>query len=404
MWDALFINAEIATMVVGGEPYGLVRDGAVGVRNGDIAFVGAMSELGADIGDVAREIHDIGGDLITPGLIDCHTHLVWAGDRSSEFEARLLGKSYEEIAAAGGGIMATVNATRDADEAMLLDAATTRLQDFINEGVTTIEIKSGYGLDLETELKILRVARALEDEDRIRVRTTFLGAHALPPEFYRKDAYIEFICNEMLPAAHAEGLLDAVDGFCETIGFSAAQIEQVFKKAVTLGLPVKLHAEQLSDQGGARLAAKYGALSADHLEYLNPADASALAEAGTVAVLLPGAFYFLRETQKPPLEALRAAGAIMAVATDCNPGTSPMTSLLLAANMATTFFGLTAEETLAGVTRNAAKALGLESCGEISVGKRADFAIWDATRPAELVATIGQNPHIATVFGGEICS
>lgn len=404
MWDALFINAEIATMVAGGDAYGLVRDGAVGVRNGDISFIGPMRELGADIGDVAREVHDVGGDLMTPGLIDCHTHLVWAGDRSAEFEARLLGKSYEEIAEAGGGIMSTVKATRDADEALLLDAATTRLQDFIAEGVTTIEIKSGYGLDLDTELKILRVARALEDEDRIRVRTTFLGAHALPPEFKNKDDYIDFVCNEMLPAAHAEGLVDAVDGFCETIGFSAAQIERVFESAASLELPVKLHAEQLSDQGGARLAAKYRALSADHLEYLQPGDASALAEAGTVAVLLPGAFYFLRETQKPPIEALRAAHAQMAVATDCNPGTSPMTSLLLAANMAATFFGLTAEEALAGVTRNAAKALGLAYCGEIAVGKRADFAIWDASGPAELVATIGQNPHIATVFGGEICS
>ncbi len=403
MWDALFINAEIATMRAGGAPYGLISDGAVGVKGGAIAFVGPMRDLGADIGDVARNVHDVGGDLITPGLIDCHTHLVWAGERSGEFEVRLLGTSYEDIAAAGGGIMATVAATREASEEALFDAAMTRLQDFLAEGVTTIEIKSGYGLDIEPELKILRVARALEDEDNIRVRTTFLGAHALPPAFDDRDAYIDFVCNEMLPAAHDEGLVDAVDGFCETIGFSPDQIERVFEKAAALDLPVKLHAEQLSDQGGARLAANYGALSADHLEYLAAKDAAALAEAGTVAVLLPGAYYYLRETQKPPVAAMRKAGVNMAVATDCNPGTSPTTSVLLAMNMACTFFDLTAEEALAGVTRNAAKALGLDDCGVIDVGKRADLAIWDARRPAELVASVGQNPLLARLFGGALC-
>ena len=255
MWDTLFLNAEIATMAKGGAPYGLIHDAAIGVKDGVIAYVGPVRDISADIGDLAREVHDVGGDLITPGLIDCHTHIVWAGNRSAEFEARLLGKTYAEIAKAGGGIMATVAATRNADEETLFDAAMTRLQDFLTEGVTTIEIKSGYGLDTETELKILRVARALEDEDHVRVRTTFLGAHAVPPEFNSADAYIDHICDEMLPAAHEEGLVDAVDGFCETIGFSPAQIERVFDTAASLGLPIKLHAEQLSDQGGARLAA-----------------------------------------------------------------------------------------------------------------------------------------------------
>ncbi len=403
MWDTLFLNAEVATMAEGGAPYGLIHDAAIGVKDGVIAYVGPVGDISADIGDLAREVHDVSGDLVTPGLIDCHTHLVWAGDRSGEFEARLLGKTYAEIAKAGGGIMATVAATREADEETLFDAAMTRLQDFLAEGVTTIEVKSGYGLDTETELKILRVARALEDEDHVRVRTTFLGAHAMPPEFKSADAYIDHICNDMLPATKEEGLVDAVDGFCETIGFSPEQIERVLAAAASLGIPVKLHAEQLSDQGGAKLAAQYKALSVDHLEYLAADDAAALADAGTVAVLLPGAYYYLRETQKPPVDALRDAGVKMAVATDCNPGTSPMTSLLLSANMACTFFGLTAEEALAGITRNGAKALGLEDCGVIEIGKRADLAIWDAKRPAELVASIGQNPLIARIFGGAIC-
>ncbi len=403
MWDTLFINAEVATMRRGAAPYGLISDSAIGVKDGNIAFVGTMRELGGDIGDVAREVHDADGDLVTPGLIDCHTHLVWGGNRSSEFEARLLGKSYEEISAAGGGINATVAATRAASEEELFDAAITRLQDFLGEGVTTIEVKSGYGLNIEAELKILRVARALEDEDNIRIRTTFLGAHALPAEFADKDKYIDFVCDEMLPAAHDEGLIDAVDGFCETVGFSTAQIERVFEKAASLDLRVKLHAEQLSNLGGARLAAKYGALSADHLEYLPAKNAAVLAEAGTVAVLLPGAFYYLREKQKPPVEALRTAGVDIAVATDCNPGTSPMTSLLLAMNMSCLLFELTAEEALTGVTRNAAKALALDDCGTVEPGRRADLAIWDVRKPSELVASIGQNPLLARVFGGVLC-
>lgn len=403
MWDTLFVNAEIATMRADGPPYGLVADAALGIKDGTIAYVGPMRDLGGDIGDVAREVHDVAGDLITPGFIDCHTHLVWAGERSGEFEARLLGKTYEEISTAGGGIKATVAATRKASEEELFDAAMTRLQDFLAEGVTTIEIKSGYGLDTQTELKILRVARALEDEDNIQVHATFLGAHALPPEFENADAYIDHVCNEMLPAAHNEGLVDAVDGFCETIGFTPQQIERVFETAASLGLPVKLHAEQLSDQGGARLAAKFGALSADHLEYLSQEDATPMADAGMTAVLLPGAFYYLQETQRPPVGALRGAGVDIAVATDCNPGTSPMTSPLLAMNMACTLFGLTAEEALAGVTRNAARALGLEDCGVIALGNRADLAIWEVKRPAALAASIGQNPLLARVFGGVLC-
>jgi imidazolonepropionase len=404
MWDTLFLNAKVATMRGDeGVPYGLISDAAIAVENGDIAWVGPVVDIAENVGDLAREIHDVEGDLITPGLIDCHTHLVYAGDRSHEFEARLLGKSYEDIAKEGGGIRATVAATRSASAEQLFDAALTRLDDFLLEGVTTIEVKSGYGLDAETEMKMLHVARALEDERQIRVRTTFLAAHALPPEFKDGDAYIAHVCEEMLPAAHAAGLVDSVDGFCETVGFTPAQIEKVFEKAQALGLPVKLHAEQLSNQGGAKLAARYGALSADHLEYLDPGDAVALAEAGTVATLLPGAFYYLRETKLPPVAALREAGVDIAVATDCNPGSSPMTSILLAMNMGSTLFQLTAEEALAGATRNAARALALDEVGEIRVGARADLCVWDASHPAELVASIGQNPLLIRIFGGDIC-
>ncbi len=404
MWDTLFINAEVATMRDDeGVPYGLISDAAVAVENGEIAWVGPVVDIAENIADLAREIHDVEGDLLTPGLIDCHTHLVYAGERSGEFEARLLGESYESIARDGGGIRATVEATRAASAEDLFDAAVTRLDDLLSEGVTTVEVKSGYGLDSDTEMKMLHVARALEDERYVRVRTTFLGAHALPPEFDDADAYIDHVCNDMLPAAHAAGLVDSVDGFCETIGFSPAQIEKVLLKAKDLGLPVRLHAEQLSDQGGAKLAAQLGALSVDHLEYLKPEDAAVLAEAGTVATLLPGAFYYLRETKLPPVQALRDAGVDIAVATDCNPGSSPMTSILLAMNMAATLFQLTAEEALAGATRNAAKALGLDDTGEIRIGNRADLCIWDARRPSELVASIGQNPLLVRVFGGDIC-
>ncbi|WP_411818493.1 imidazolonepropionase [Hyphococcus sp. DH-69] len=391
MWDKIYINAALATMD-GDAPYGLIEHGALGIENGIICFAGPMASLPDQPGGLAREVIDLEGDLITPGLIDCHTHLIFGGDRAGEFEARLLGKSYEEIARAGGGIVSTVRATRDASEDLLVETALQRLDAFIGEGVTTIEIKSGYGLTVTDELKMLRAAKRLERERFIRVQTTLLAAHAVPPEFTgNADGYIDLVCNEILPAAAAEGLADAVDGFCEGIGFSPAQIERVFTVAQDLGLPVKLHAEQLSDLGGARLVAQHRGLSADHLEYLSPGDAQALAEAGTVAVMLPGAFYYLRETKLPPIAALRAAGVEMAVATDCNPGTSPMTSLLLAMNMCCTLFQMTPEEALAGVTRNGARALGLTDCGVLKPGLRADLAIWDTQHPSSLAYHIGHN-------------
>lgn len=400
MWDRLFINATLATMSEqAAAPYGLIAGGALAVKDGRIAFVGPMADLPKNT--VAQSTTDLGGALITPGLIDCHTHLVYAGDRAAEFESRLLGKSYEEIARAGGGILSTVRATRAASEDMLIEAALPRLDAMIDDGATAVEIKSGYGLTLNDELKMLRAARRLGDLRPVRVKTTFLAAHALPPEFKdRADDYIMHICDEMLPAAHAANLADAVDGFCEGVGFSPAQIERVFDKAASLGLPVKLHAEQLSDLGGAKLAARYGALSADHLEYLKPDDARPLADAGTVAVLLPGAFYFLRETRRPPIEALRAAGVPLAVATDANPGTSPMTSLLLAMNMACVLFRLTPEEALAGVTRNAARALGIGDAGALETGKRADLCIWRAKDPAALSYQIGGRPLAERICAG----
>lgn len=389
MWDRLFINATLATMVDGAPaPYGLIKNGALAVRDGQIEHIGAMATLPSDAR--ATTITDLAGALITPGLIDCHTHLIFAGDRSVEFEARLLGKSYKEIAQAGGGILSTVRATRAASEDALVAAAQPRLDAMIAEGVTTIEIKSGYGLTLDDELKMLRAARRLGEIRSIRVKTTLLAAHAVPPEFIdRADDYISYLCDEILPTAHAEGLADAVDGFCEGVGFSPAQIERVFEKAAALNIPVKLHAEQLSDLGGAKLAAGFGALSADHLEYLSGDDAAALAQSGTVAVLLPGAFYFLRETKLPDVDALRAAGVPIAVATDCNPGTSPMTSLRLAMNMACVLFRLTPEEALAGVTRNAARALGVGDAGTLETGKRADLCIWHEQNPGALAYSIG---------------
>jgi imidazolonepropionase len=394
MWDHLFTNARLATMAGGsksGAPYGLIENGALAIRDGVIAYAGAAADLPADAR--AAETTNLAGALVTPGLIDCHTHLIYAGDRATEFEARLLGKSYEEIAKTGGGIISTVRATRAASQDDLVESALPRLDALIAEGVTTVEIKSGYGLSVEHELKMLRAARALESLRPVRIKTTLLAAHALPPEFAgRADDYISYVCGEIMPAAHAEGLADAVDGFCEGVGFSPAQIERVFQKAEDLGLRVKLHAEQLSDLGGAKLAARYGALSADHLEYLKPEDVSALAKAGTTAVLLPGAFYYLRETKLPPIAALRAAGVPMAIATDCNPGTSPMTSLLLAMNMGCTLFRLTPEEALAGVTSHAAKALGLHDSGTLKPGKRADFCVWRADHPATLACGIGVNP------------
>ncbi|MBP7000088.1 imidazolonepropionase [Amaricoccus sp.] len=383
-------------MARGGAPYELIERGAVALRDGRVAWVGPAAEAP---GGVTAE--DLGGRLVTPGLIDCHTHLVFGGDRAREFEMRLQGASYEEVARAGGGIVSTVRATRAAPEAALLAGALARADALVAEGVTAIEIKSGYGLDVATELRLLRVAREVGQTRRLRVRATFLGAHAVPPEFAGDpDGYLEAACLPALGQAAAAGLVDAVDGFCEGIAFSPAQIARVFDRARALGLPVKLHAEQLSNLGGAALAAGYGALSADHLEWLDAVGVAAMAAAGTVAVLLPGAFYTLRETRVPPVEALRAAGVEMAVATDCNPGSSPMASLLLAMNMACTLFRLTPEEALAGATRAAARALGYDDCGVIAPGMRADLAVWDAGHPAELAYRIGWNPLAWRIFEG----
>ncbi|NML61597.1 imidazolonepropionase [Massilia sp. RP-1-19] len=395
--DVLITNVHLTTMADG---YGEIRDGAIAVRDGRIAWLGKRADAPAG----ASVEHDGGGCWLTPGLIDCHTHIVHAGNRSGEFEARLNGATYEDIARAGGGIMSTVRATRAASEDDLLRQSLPRVASLLSEGVTTIEIKSGYGLSTESEAKMLRVARRVSEALPVRVSTTFLGAHALPPEFAgRADDYIDEICEVMLPALAAEGLADAVDAFCERIGFSNAQTERVFNAAKKFRLPVKLHAEQLSDQNGAELVARFGGLSADHLEHLTQAGIDAMAAAGTVAVLLPGAYYFLRDTTPPPVAAMRAAGVQMAVATDCNPGTSPMTSILLAMNMACTLWRLTPQEALAGCTINAARALGLQDdIGTLEVGKCADFALWQIARPADLSYGIGFNPCSAVVKGGQL--
>ena len=397
----LWTHARIATMDAGaGVPYGLIDDGALAVRDGRIAWVGPRAAVPAELQASARQ-RDARGALITPGLVDCHTHLVYGGDRAGEFEARLNGASYEDIARAGGGIVSTVRATRQADEASLLEQSRRRLRALMAEGVTTVEIKSGYGLSLEAEAKCLRVARTLGRSERVGVRTTFLGAHALPPEFAgRADDYIDEVVR-MLPLLRDEGLVDAVDAFCERIGFGLEQTRRVFDAARAAGLPIKLHAEQLSDSAGAELAASYGALSCDHLEWLGDAGARAMAKAGTVAVLLPGAFYFLRDTRVPPIGLLREHGIPMAVSTDCNPGSSPCTSLLLMLNMACTLFRLTPEEALAGATRNAARALGLADRGVLAPGLRADFVLWDVGSPAELSYAFGINPCRAAYFEGE---
>ena len=402
-WDSLWINARLATMTAGGDAYGAIEGAALAVADGRITWLGPMGALPAAPEICAGEVYDAEGRWITPGLIDCHTHLVYAGDRAAEFELRLEGVSYEEIARADGGIVSTVEATRAANEEALFEGALPRIAALQAEGVTTVEIKSGYGLDRDTEMRMLRVARRLGDELPATVRTSFLGAHALPPEFEgRSGDYIDFVCREVLPAVHEQRLADAVDAFCERIGFSLDETERVFAAARKLGLPVKLHAEQLSDQGGAALAARYGALSADHLEYLSEEGAKAMAKAGTVAVLLPGAFYFLRETRAPPVDLLRRHRVPIAVATDANPGSSPVGSMLLMLNMACTLFRLTPEEALAGVTRNGALALGLgDSHGTLETGKAADFAIWEIERPAELAYRIGVNPIAAVVKGGE---
>jgi imidazolonepropionase len=382
--DRLWKHARLATCT--GDGLGLVEQGCVAARDGKIVYAGAAAD--APPFDVAETI-DCAGRWIAPGLIDCHTHLVHGGDRSHEFELRLAGASYEEIARAGGGIVSTMRETRAASEDALVASALPRLDALIAEGVTTVEVKSGYGLEAATELRMLRAARRL--------------ARALPPEFADDaDGYIAMLCDDLLPQVAAEGLADAVDAFCEGIGFSLAQTERVFRAAAACGLPVKLHAEQLSNLHGTALAARYGALSADHLEFLDDAGVAAMARAGTVATLLPGAYYFVRETRLPPIAALRAAGVPIALATDCNPGTSPLTSLLLTMNMGATLFGLTVDECLLGVTRNAAKALGLaDSIGTLEAGKACDLAIWDIERPAELVYRMGFNPLHARIWSGQ---
>lgn len=380
--------------------YGLVDDAAIAIADGCITWVGPRDELPEIFSKLEKK--RLGGRLVTPGLIDCHTHLVFGGDRAREFELRLEGASYEEIARAGGGIVSTVEATRQTSEDQLLEDALGRIDDLISQGVTTVEIKSGYGLDMETETKMLRAARRIGSKGKVHVQTSFLGAHAVPPGM-DPDSYIDDVCLPSLDAANREGLVDAVDGFCEKIALNPEQISRVFAKANEIGLPVKLHAEQLSHLGGTRLAAKYGALSADHVEYATDDDARALAQSGTVAVLLPGAFYTLRETQAPPVESFRKHGVAMAVATDWNPGSSPLGSILLAMNMACTLFRLTPAEALAGTTRNAARALGLSDCGTVTEGKRADLAVWNAASPAELSYRIGSNPLDHRYFGGVPC-
>jgi imidazolonepropionase len=403
-WHTLWTNARVATMVAGAEPYGILEPGAVAVSDDEISWLGRTSDTPSAPAAACDRIIDCNGALITPGLIDCHTHLIYGGSRAHEFELRLGGATYEGIARAGGGIASTVAATRAANDADLCETALQRLHRLMDEGVTTIEIKSGYGLDTENELKMLRVARRIGHEAGVSVRTTFLGAHTLPPEYDgRADAYIDLVCSEMLPAVAAAGLADAVDAFCETIAFTPQQVRRVFEAATSLGLPVKIHAEQLSDQGGAALAAEFDALSADHLEHLGDDGIEAMAAHGTVAVLLPGAFYFLRETRLPPVEALRDHGIPIAIASDSNPGTSPVVSLLLMLSMACTLFRLTPEEALAGVTRNAATALGIaDRAGTIEVGKRADLVLWQVRDPAELAYRMGDNPLAMTMRGGRL--
>ncbi len=397
MTKVLLTDLTVATMDAA-EGYGLIENASILLEAGRILWVGPAGECPAAHATAPRQ--SLGGRLVTPALIDCHTHIVFGGNRAREFEMRLNGASYEEVARAGGGIVSTVGATRETDEDGLLAAALTRADALIAEGASTIEIKSGYGLDRASELKMLRVARRIGQMRPVRVRTTYLGAHATPKGMDR-DAYIDEVCIPTLNAAHAEGLVDAVDGFCEGIAFDTAQIGRVFDRAVELGLPVKLHAEQLSNIGGTKLAARYGALSADHVEYANDDDAAALAASGTVAVILPGAFYTIRETKAPPVAAFRTHGVPMAVATDWNPGSSPLGSLLLAMNMACTLFRLTPAEALAGTNRNAARALGLNDTGVIRAGLRADLAVWNVKEPAELSYGIGINPLHSRFFSEE---
>jgi imidazolonepropionase len=399
--DTVWLNARLATLAPTQLGLGIIESGAIAAREGRIVFAGPEDELPSGA-RAAKRLVDCEGRWITPALIDCHTHLVYGGDRAHEFELRLAGATYEEIARDGGGILSTVRATRAASEDELARSALRRLDALIADGVGTVEVKSGYGLDLDTERKSLRVARQLAEQRNITIRATFLGAHALPPEFAdKRDAYVAYVADTMIPILAGEGLIDAVDGFCERIAFTREEIARVFTAARRAGLSVKLHADQLSNSGGASLAAEFGALSADHLEYADEDGVAAMAKMGVVAVLLPGAYYMLRERQAPPVDFMRKHRLPMAVATDSNPGTSPMTSLLLALNMAATLFGLTVDECLAGATRNAARALGLVGeTGTLEAGKWADLAIWDIERPAELVYRIGFNPLHARVWRG----
>jgi len=389
-WDGLLIDCRLATLAGSDAPYGAIERAALGWKDGLITYAGAMSALPGQADALAAQVEAMDNAWITPGLIDCHTHLVFGGDRAHEFEQRLGGATYEDIARAGGGIMSTVRATREADEESLLVQSLPRARALLADGVTTIEIKSGYGLDLDNERKMLRVARHIGETLGIGISTTLLAAHALPPEFAgRADEYIDDVCAHVLPAIAREGLADAVDAFCERIAFTPAQTRRVFAKARELGVPVKLHADQLSDLGGAALAAEFGARSAEHLEHASDAGVRAMAVAGTVAVLLPGAYYALRETKLPPIDAFRAAGVPIAIASDLNPGTSPLLSLRLAMSMACTLFRMTPEEALRGTTVNAAQALGLADRGTLEHGKRADFVVWNIERPADLCYWIG---------------
>ena len=407
MWDDLWTGAHLATMMAGeapeAVPYGSIENGALAVEKGRIAWVGPSEALPGAPETLAKRVHDSSGAWITPGLVDCHTHLVYGGDRTREFELRLTGASYEEIAKAGGGIRYTVEQTRAASEEELYAGALPRLRDLMAEGVTTVEIKSGYGLNKDDEMKMLRVARRLGETAPVTVKTTFLAAHAIPSEFEnRPEDYIDSVIA-MLPEVAEAGLADAVDAFCERIAFYPEQVARVFDAAQAAGLPVKLHADQLSDLKGASLVARYGGLSADHLEYTTDEGAKAMALKGSVAVLLPGAFYFLRETKLPPVESFRQAGVPIALATDCNPGSSPITSILLILNMACTLFRLTPEEALAGITRNGARALGmLDTHGTLETGKAADFVLWDISSPAELAYRMGHNPCRLVVKDGRV--
>jgi len=402
-WDLLLTDARIATMRQGAADYGAIEAGSIAIAGGLIDWVGAVAELPE--GDAAQT-RSLGGRWVTPALIDCHTHLVFGGQRAGEFERRLQGVSYEDIAAEGGGILSSVKATRAASEEQLYREALPRLQALAREGAATVEIKSGYGLDLDSELKMLRTARRLGESSGLSVRTTLLAAHAVPPEFAGDaDAYIDFIVEEILPAAVKQGLADAVDAYCESIAFNEGQVERLFTRAQELGLRVKLHADQLSDSGGAKLAARFGALSADHLEYTSQEGVRALAASGTAAVLLPGAYLTLGETQQPPVGALRDSGVPIALASDCNPGTSPLGSIHLAMGLASRLFGMTPEECLAGVTREAARALGLgHDRGTLEAGKRADLAIWDFDHPRELAYWLGEHPLAEMLVAGRCVS